>query len=61
MKEKHRELGPESHLSASNESGGKGQVSIYCTLFITAVSLEVTIFSIQRFIPSQHFLSPIYK
>ena len=55
MKEKQRELGTESHLSASNERGGKGKVSIYSILIIRAVSLEVTFFPIQRFILSQQF------
>ena len=55
IKEEQRELGTEGHLSASNESGGKGEFSIYSISFITAVSLEVTFFSIQRFIPSKHF------
>ena len=53
MKYKQREMATESHISASNESGGEVKVSIYSIFFITAVSLEVTIFSIQRFIPSQ--------
>ena len=44
MKEKQRELGTESHLSASNESGGRGEVSIDSISFKTAVSLEVTFF-----------------
>ena len=57
MKEKQPGLGTESDLSAGNGSGGKGEFSIYSISFITAVSLEVTFFSIQRFIPSQHFYS----
>ena len=55
MKEKQRDLGTESHLSSSNESGGKGEISIYSILLTTTVSLEVTIFPPQRFIPSQQF------
>ena len=54
MKEKQRELGTESRLNACDESGGKGEISIYSILLATAVSLEVYN-SIQRFTPSQRF------
>ena len=34
MEEKQRELGTESRLSASNESGAKGEISIYSIYFV---------------------------
>ena len=41
MKEKQRQLGTELRLNASNESGGKGEISISSILLTTAVSLKV--------------------
>ena len=59
MKEKQRELGTESHLNAIIKSEDKRKISIYSKLRRTAFPLEFTIFSIQRFIPSQQFYSPL--
>ena len=58
MKEKQRELGTESRLNASIESGYKREITIYSILLATAVtSLEIynsfhpTIYSSQKFYP----------
>jgi len=61
MKRERRHLRTESYPRASDRSEDRGEISILSIKLTRAVSSEVTIFSIQRFIPSQQFYPLLVK